>query len=66
MVITQNNYYHKTVLDYELWGEVDSIKHCEKRLPLVFEKEVTFQKFDFKTSDLEFEVSKDLKAHKFV
>ena len=38
-------------------GEVDSIKHCEKRLPLkcrVFEKEVIFPEFDFETSSLEF------------
>ena len=26
LVITQNKYYHKTFLDYEQWGEVDSIK----------------------------------------
>ena len=61
LVITKNTYYHKTFLDYELWEEVDSIKHCEKRLPLkwhVFEKEVIFHEFDFETSDLTFEVSK--------
>ena len=41
-------------------GEVDSKKHCEKRLPLklVFEKEVIFNEFDLETSDLEFEVLK--------
>ena len=43
-------------------GEVDGIKHCEKRLPqkchVVFEKEVIFCEFDFETSDLELEVSK--------
>ena len=32
--ITQNNYQHKTPLGSELWGEDDSIKQCEKRLPL--------------------------------
>ena len=35
LVITQNNDQHKTSLGNEQgWGEVDSIKHCEKRLPL--------------------------------
>ena len=32
--MTQNNYEQKTLLGDEYWGEVDSIKHCEKRLPL--------------------------------
>ena len=31
---TQNNYYHKTLLGKESWGEVDGIKHCEKQLLL--------------------------------
>ena len=42
-------------------GEIESIKHCEKHSlwsSVVFEKEVVFLKFDFETSDLEFEVSK--------
>ena len=34
LVITQNSYHYKTFLDYEYWGEVDGIKHCEKQLPL--------------------------------
>ena len=38
------------------------MKYCEKWLPsgsgVVFEKEVIFHEFDFKTSDLELEVSK--------
>ena len=33
-----------------LWGAVDKYKY--------FEKDVIFQEFDFKTSDLEFEISK--------
>ena len=59
MVISQNNCQYKTFLGDEQWGEVDGIKHREKRLPLnakVFEKEVIFQEFDFETSDLELEV----------
>ena len=35
LVITQNNYLHKTLLGKEKWGEVESIKHCEKRFPLM-------------------------------
>ena len=49
-----NNYWHKTLLGNELWGEVDGIKHCE----LVLEKEVIFHEFDFETSSLELDVSK--------
>ena len=60
--ITQNNYWHKTFLGDGLWGEVDDIKHREKRLPLkchiVLEKEVIFHECDFETSDLELVVSK--------
>ena len=33
LLITQNNYYRKTLLGNE-WGEDDSIKEGEKRLPL--------------------------------
>ena len=32
--IRPTQYQHKTLLGNELWGADDSIKHCEKRLPL--------------------------------
>ena len=57
LIITQNNYSHKTSLGNESWGDIDSIKHCEKRLPLMnwssFRLEVVLHEFDFETSDLE-------------
>ena len=34
IVITQNNHQHKTLLGNKQWRAVDSIKHCDKRLPL--------------------------------
>ena len=34
LVVTQNKCWHKNLLGNEQWRAVDSIKHCEKRLPL--------------------------------
>ena len=34
LIIAQNVFQHKTLLGNEYWGEVDGIKHCEKRFPL--------------------------------
>ena len=34
IVITQNNFQHKNLLGNKQWRAVDSIKHCEDRLPL--------------------------------
>ena len=43
---------------YDGGGGVDSVKHCEKRLPLKTRKVLIFHEFDLETSDLDFEVSK--------
>ena len=34
LVITQINFKHKNLLCDKQWRAVDSVKHCEKRLPL--------------------------------
>ena len=61
MVITQNNYQHKTLLGYESWGEVDSIKHCGKRLPLKcrsFQERSNFPRIGFRDLRIRLEVGK--------
>ena len=71
LVITQNNYQHKTSLGNEWWGEVISIKHCEKRLPLKWRcirersnfPRIWFRELKFRILGLEI---KHLKAHNFV
>ena len=58
MVIFQNNYHHKTFLDYEYWGEVDSInivRNSSLWSDVVFEKEAISLEFDLETSSLEFD-----------
>ena len=34
LVISQNTCWHKTILGNKQWRAIDSITHCEKRLPL--------------------------------
>ena len=68
-----NNYFHKTLLGlgYEYWGDVNGIKHCEKRLPLKwhsFRGRSNFPRIWFRELRLRIwgiEIN-HLKAHNFV
>ena len=68
---SQKNYWRKTFLGDEWWGEVDGIKHCEKRLPLKCHSfgersnfpRIWFRDLRFRTWGLEIN---HLNAHSFV
>ena len=61
VVITQNNYLHKTWLGNELWERLmvwNIVRNGSLWIHVVFEQEVIFLEFDFETSELDLEVSK--------